>query len=116
MATARINLRIDKGATFTKYLTWKADNAPVDLTGCAARMHIRTKADAAGDPLAALTTENSGVILGGTAGTVELRMSAADTSALSFKKGVYDLEVVFTDGTVKRLMEGEVEVTPEVTR
>lgn len=111
------NLTIEQGTTFRKSWTWRAGSpsAAVDLTGCTARMQIRAKVDSAAI-LLELTTENNRIVLGGVAGTIDLIVSAADTAALAWKSGAYDLEIVFADGTVRRLLKGSVFIDPEVTR
>ena len=86
---------------------------PVDLTGAKARMQIRTAPG--GALLLELTTENQGLVFGG-AGTITRTVSAPETAAFSWTKGVYDLEVEYPDGTVHRYFEGSVTVSPEVTR
>ena len=117
MAAFKFKLAIDQGSTFTKLFTWKAGTpaAPVDLTGCTARMQLRSQitSDAI---LIELTTENGRITLGGTAGTIELTISATDTAALNFTSAVYDLEIVYADGTVRRLISGTATLSPEVTR
>lgn len=111
------NITIIQGATLDLLVTWRAGDPPaaVNLTGCTARMQIREKitSDTA---LVSLTTENGGIVLGGTAGTIRRFMSAEDTAELDWKTGVYDLEIEFADGTVRRLLAGSVVVSPEVTR
>ncbi|MDN6885279.1 hypothetical protein QMO14_16865 [Variovorax sp. CAN2819] len=117
MAAARIKLSIEQGATFTKTVTWKTGKPalPVDLTGCTARMQVREKIESAGI-LLSLSTDDGRISLGGAAGTINLRVEADDTAAITWKTGVYDLEVEFSDGTVRRLFSGSVSVSPEVTR
>ena len=113
----KLNLTIEQGATFTKRLTWKAGSpsAPVDLSGCTARMQVRAKiSDTA--VLLELTTENDGITLGDEAGTIDLSVTAEQSAAITWKGGVYDLEIEFADGVVKRLVEGSITVSPEVTR
>lgn len=56
----------------------------------------------ASDALLDRSTENGRIVLGGTAGTVQLLLSATETAAIDWTKGVYDLEVEFADGTVHR--------------
>lgn len=116
MAAAKYTLKIEQGATFEKTLNWKnPDGTPVDLTGCTARMHVRTKIGAP-DKLLDLTTANGGIVLGGTAGTVQIVLTAAQTEALTWTTAVYDLEVEFSNGFVRRLIQGGVSVSPGVTR
>jgi hypothetical protein len=113
----RVNLTIYQGSTFLKTLTWKTGEpaAPVDLTGCSARMQVRQPLDSS-VVLLELTTGNGRIALGGAAGTVELSMTAADTAALTWPYGVYDLEIVHPGGDVRRLLAGKVKVVLEVTR
>lgn len=117
MPAAKLKLSIDQGATFTKTVTWKTGKpaVPVDLTGCTARMQIREKIESTA-VLLELSTTDGRITLGGTAGTVNLRVEAVDTAAITWRSGVYDLEIEFTDGTVRRLFSGPVSVSPEVTR
>ncbi len=117
MAAEKLKLLIEQGATFRKTLTWKAGTppVPVNLTGCTARMQMRTEI-AAATPLVTLTTENGGIVLGGTAGTIELFIAAVDTAAFTWTTAVYDLEIILANGDVRRLLYGPVTVSPEVTR
>lgn len=85
---------------------------PVDLTGAKARMQIR--AGLGGALLLELTTENDGLAITGP-GTLIRTLSAAQTAALTWTDGVYDLEVQFPDGTVQRYLQGAVTVSREVT-
>ncbi len=113
---AKYKLTIEQGATFRQVLTWKdASGAAVNLTGCTGRMQVRSSIDSP-TVLLELTSANGGVSFGGAAGTVTLLVPAVQTAAITWLSGVYDLEVVFTDGTVKRLLYGAVAVSPEVTR
>lgn len=85
---------------------------PVDLTGANARMQIR--AGLGGALLLELNTENGGLAITGP-GTLTRTMSAAQTAALTWADGVYDLEVEYADGTVQRYLQGTVTVSREVT-
>lgn len=111
-------LTIYAGATFRQALTWSSGEPPepVDLTGWRARMHVRARQPDA-EPLLVLTTENARIVFtNAIEGRFALVLSAADTSAIPWKTGVYDLEMVAPDGTVRRLLQGGVTVSPEVTR
>lgn len=114
---ATVNLDIRQGATYRRGFIWSAGDplALVDLTGCTARMQIR-RSIANPATLAVLTTENGGVTLGGATGRIDLLLSAAATAALPACIAVYDLEVVHPDASVTTLIQGQVLITPEVTR
>lgn len=109
------NITAEQGATLTRTVTWK-DNAgvPINLTGYTARMQVRSDYDASTAVLT-LTTENGGITLGGSAGTIVITASATDTAALSASTYVYDLELVL-GSTVTRLIQGSFVVNAEVTR
>lgn len=110
------DLTIYVGATFSRRVVWKdGAGALVDLTGYTARMQIRSSVRNP-DVLVALTTENSGITLGGTAGTIDLLLTSTQTGAITARAGVYDLELIDSTGVVTRLLQGEVEISPEVTR
>lgn len=88
---------------------------PLDLTGFTARMHIRASVGSA-DVLLELSTENGGIAIDPATGTITLSISATDTAALTWRQGVYDLELTDGAGVVTRLARGRVAVCPEVTR
>lgn len=62
-----------------------------------------------------LSTTNGRITLDTTRKTITLTISAADTAAMAWKKGVYDLEMVSPTGVVTALLTGNVAVTKEVT-
>ena len=90
-----------------RYLT------PVDLTGFTARMSIKDKVG--GTELLRLDTTNSRIVLNSTASTITLVISATDTAAITFTKGVYDLELQSLGGIVTALLYGKVSIEQEVT-
>jgi hypothetical protein len=110
-----LDLIVYQGATFRKLITWTAEDTLVNLTGWSARMQLRSRHTST-TVLASLTTENSKIILGGAAGTVDLNLTAAETAALTRTKGVYDLEMIDPNGVVIRLLEGSFTLKKEVTR
>lgn len=106
----------EQGATFNPVLTWKdGAGVAVNLSGFSARMEVRSSVSAA-DAIIRLDTTNGRISLGGSAGTVSLLISAADSAALSAGAFVYDLELVSGAGVVTRLLQGRFVVSPEVTR
>lgn len=90
-------------------------NQPVDLAGYTARMHIREKLESTSIILQ-LTTENNRILIDNTAKTITLKISAADTAALTVPQAVYNLELVSASGTVTSLIAGNVQLLKEVTR
>ena len=114
---AKLKLTIYQGATFRKRLTWSAGTpaVPVDLTGCTARMQVRPEVESP-MVLLELTTANGGIALGGVAGTIELYVSDDASTLFTWTAGVWDLEIEFPGGDVRRLAQGSISVSPEVTR
>ena len=114
---AKLKLTIYQGATFRKRLTWRTPSkAPIDLTGCTARMQVREDYESP-LPLLEMTTENGGITIDPVEmGVLHLYISDADTAACLWGGGVYDVEVVHPGGDVTRLVQGSVSVSPEVTR
>ena len=108
---------IEQGATFGQTLTLKDSTGTViNLTGYAsAEMDLRENPESA-DTVLSLTTANSRIALGGTAGTVTLSISATDTDALTASDGVIDLEIVSGTGVVTRLIEGTYSIRRNISR
>lgn len=118
MQPAHIDLDVYKGSTFVKIIQWKTGTTPVavNLTGCTARMQIRKSVNDA-TILDTLTTENAKIVIHEPLnGKFKIVIPATTSTAYTFTSSVYDLEIVFTDGTVTRVIEGCLTASPEVTR
>jgi hypothetical protein len=115
MAATTYDILIEQGATFSQVITYKDNGVAVNLTGYTARMQVRATLESA-STLVELTTANSRIALGGTAGTITLTISATDTAALTAGRGVYDLELVSGSGIVTRLLQGVATISRNVTR
>ena len=118
MAAGKYTITIEQGATFTLDLTWEdSDGNAVDLTGYSARMQVRASKSATTTLLDIPTDTNTSITLGGTQGTIAIRIEDDVTEALDAPQtAFYDLELEAGDGTVTRLLEGGVTITEEVTR
>lgn len=115
MSAGIVNLLIEQGATFQHRFIWQDANGNVmNLIGYTARMQIRESVNT-DETLLELTTDNGRIILGGATGTIDLNIAATDTAAITWKRAVYDLELI-DDDTVTRLIQGQVNVSHEVTR
>jgi hypothetical protein len=108
------NFTIEQGATFNLLMTWRIDNVPVNLTGYTARLQARIDVDET-DTILSLTT-GAGITLGGAAGTISLDQTATQTALLPKGEYVYDLELQSSGGIVTRLLQGELNISAEVTR
>ena len=115
----KLNLIIEKGSTFTRVFTWQTKDqenniVPVDLSGYTAKAQFRETYDSP-EPFFDLSTENGGITLGSTLGTITLVISASASSQVTANTGVWDIELYSGDYAI-RLLEGRVTLTPEVTR
>lgn len=115
MIPGKYNMVCPQGSTFNQEMTYSINAVNVNLTGYTARMQVRDKHTST-SAVISLTTENSRITLGGSAGTITMSISAADTALLTPKTYVYDLELISGGGEVTRIIEGKFVVTPEVTR
>ena len=115
MVPGKYNIVCPQGSTLDQQLTYSIDEVDVDLTGYSARMQVREKHTSTTASVS-LTNTNGGIVLGGALGTINIVVSAAQSSELVAKEYVYDLELVSSSGTVTRLIEGKFIVTPEVTK
>lgn len=115
MAAGTLDFTIEQGATFNLLLTWKINTVLVNLTGYTARLQARVDVEDT-ETVLLLTTENGGITLGGALGTISLDRTATQTTLLPAGTYVYDLELLAGTGTVTRLVQGELNISPEVTR
>jgi hypothetical protein len=110
------NITVEVGATFRLNVTWKDGNGdPIDLTGYEARMQFRKKFSST-TTIMSFTSGAGTIVLGGADGTVAVKGIATLTETITDKFGVYDLELIAPNGDVDRILKGEVEFDPEVTR
>jgi hypothetical protein len=118
VSSSVINFNDVDSSLYTAYTSGGAlvSYTPVSLAGYTARMMIRETVESA-DALVSLTS-SAGIALDDTNHTITITISAADTAALDFTTGVYDLELVSggSPAVVTRLLSGNVVVDPEVTR
>lgn len=115
MPAGKLDLTIEQGATFRHVLYWTdAADQPVNITGYTARMHIREHVTST-TALLQLTTENGRITLVGAEGKITLFLTAVDSAAITWSRGVYDLELV-NGSEVTRLVQGKVFISKEVTR
>lgn len=112
MAAGTYNILVEQGSTFSQKVTVKEDGSPRDLTGYSARAQMRptrTSSTLTATFTCTISTPSNGEIL--------MELSPAVTSEIADGRYYYDLEIYTNgDGIVTRLLQGEVTVSPEVTR
>lgn len=108
---SKANLVIDQGASYSTTIDiLDEDGAPINLTNYTGAAQLRKHYTSTS--FVAFTVD-----IEGADGTVTLSMSANTTANLTPGRYVYDVELTSnTSGTVSRVLEGIVTVTPNVTR
>jgi len=106
------NLSIDQGSDFQSVIYVEtAEGTVANISGYTARGQIRKTYGS--------TTAYSftAVISNPSAGQITITLDAATTSSLKYGRYVYDVEVINqSSGEVTRVIEGQVDVSPRVTR
>lgn len=115
MVPGKYNIVCPQGSTLDQQLTYSINDIDVNLTGYSARMQVREKHTST-SPALNLTNSNGGIVLGGVDGTINIIVTASQSTELAAKEYVYDLELVSSSNVVTRLIEGKFIVTPEVTK
>jgi hypothetical protein len=113
------DIEIVQGKTWTakfRYLTKSCkgkSTVPVNLSGYGANMVIR---ECAKDSAALLTlTSGGGITLGGTAGTIEIEITATQASNLTAGDNVYEIEL-YQGYTYIAFATGKAKVYQEIAR
>ena len=87
-------------------------NTPSDLNGAEVRINIRDRVG--GSLLQTLSTTTGEIVADAANNVIAIVITAAVTAAITYTKGVYDLEVDIA-GDVAVLTVGDVVVVPEIT-
>lgn len=111
---AQADLCLPQGQTWDTSFTWKIDDVGVDLTNYVARMMLRISVDAASPTVSLSTT--AGTMSVNSAGAIVLNYPAVSTSSITAGNYLYDMELQSPNGNVRRLLQGIVVVSPEITR
>lgn len=111
------DITIEQAADYYLSLVYEDDSGvPIDLTGWSAQMMIRTTFEDP-DPLVSLSSSlGGGITLGGIAGTIDIYIDEATTVELAGGMAVYDLRLKDSLNKYDRLIQGQVYISPAVTR
>ena len=105
------NLVMDQGSTFSANINvTDASGNALNLTGFSVASQMR-KSYASTTSTAFTATINNAA-----GGGITIALPAATTNNLKAGMYVYDVEITASDSTVTRVIEGQIEVTPGVTR
>ncbi len=122
MAAGVYNTALDQGATFQRTFEINdADGEPIDLTGFTFEGQIRKKPLDSGTPIATFTCAQ-----GAEVNELDISLTDTETSAIpvtadaknpaATTKYYYDVEMTDLGGVVTRLVQGTIDVSPEVTK
>ena len=118
MSMGIYRLLIYQGTEFERVFSFLDDTGAVMvLTDYTAKLTVRATRDAATTLLALTSSPAAGLTVNGVAGTVTMLLTAAQTTALTWTKGVWDL--VLTPGAgdpEEPYVGGDVEVVKAVSR
>lgn len=114
IATASASQFTVTNAATGNYVSGGLATAPLDITGYTAKMQMRSYPDSATAVLT-LTTENGGIVITGATGNIQLHATATQTAAIN--QGPYDYDIeIYQGASVTRVVQGQMEVSAQVTR
>tara|TARA_S200002703_G_scaffold158507_1_gene169068 strand:- start:175 stop:510 length:336 start_codon:yes stop_codon:yes gene_type:complete len=111
MSAGSYNFTLEQGATLDRTVTVQESGSAMDLTGYTPRMQVRETHDSTSILLTVTCS-----VANASGGIIRLQASATTTASIEEGIYVYDLEIESSTGVVTRLLQGNVTVTPEVTR
>jgi len=104
------NLTVDQGSDFSVEIGVESDTGAIDISNYTYRGQIR-KTYSSSTAVDFYTSTNNPA-----AGKLNISLSSVQTTAMKAGRYVYDVEMVDSIGNVTRVIEGQLEVTPRVTR
>lgn len=106
------NLYIDQGSDYATIVTvTSATGAPLDLTGYTVKSQMRKSYSSSTAYSFTATVQNS------TLGQIRLALTSAQSETIPHGRWLYDVEITQTStGLKKRVVEGIVLVTPQITQ
>ena len=111
MSAGTYNFTIEQGTTFSRVLTLQENSSAMNLTGYSVASQMRSTHDSS-----SIVATFSGSVTNASSGQLTLSLTNSQTSAIEEAIYVYDVEITSGAGAVTRILEGNVTVTPEVTR
>lgn len=104
------NLTVDQGSDFNSTIdVTGADGTALDLSTYTLRGQIRKSYQSS-------TAVDFVTNVGGNTGELDMSLTASTTAGMKAGRYVYDVEIESSAGVVTRVLEGQLEITPRVTR
>lgn len=105
------NLFIDQGSDYSNIITVRAANGqPLNLTGFTAKSQLRKSFGSS------VAYEFNATIFSAPTGKLRLQISAANSEQIPPGRYLYDVEITSQSGTITRVVEGIVTMTPQITK
>jgi hypothetical protein len=105
------NIFIDQGSDYSNIITVSASNGqPLNLTGYVVKSQIRKSYTST------IAYNFAASIFAPATGKVRLQLSAAASEEIPPGRYLYDVEITSESGAKKRVVEGIVTVTPQITQ
>tara|TARA_R110000796_G_scaffold31104_4_gene82731 strand:- start:1296 stop:1637 length:342 start_codon:yes stop_codon:yes gene_type:complete len=105
------NLLVDQGSTFRANVdVTDSDGNELNLTNYTVAAQLRKNYSST------TAVEFTATISNATSGVLEIFLSDTQTDLLKAGRYVYDVEITSPGGEVTRVLEGQIEVSPGVTR
>ena len=112
---SEVNFTLDQGSTFSLSCVYKdSEGNPINLSGYTARSQARETVDAS-TTLWNLVSPTD-ITLGGSSGEITLTIPANTTANYPAGKTYFYVLELITGSTVIRLIQGQIYISPEVTR
>lgn len=105
------NLFVDQGSDYSSIITvTSASGAPLNLLGFTAKSQMRKSYGAS------LAYNFTAEIYDESTGRIRLSLTAAQSELIPAGRYLYDVEITSDTGIKKRVVEGIVTVTPQITQ
>lgn len=114
--TAKYDFKLNQGTDLRVPFSLSDESGEVvNLLGFTAQMQLRVSC-ATGKLVDEFTVENGGIILTADEGKIEVVFKHENTSSYPATCLVYDIELISSSNEITRIVEGKINVSPEVTR
>lgn len=110
MKAAKLDLLVQRGSTYRKlFQLQQKDGTPVELLGCSIRAKLRKSYESS------IELNFQAAIYDAVNGKCSIELTAAETEQIGFTTGVYDVEIIFTNGDIHQVLFGNVLIKKEAT-
>ena len=105
------NLYVDQGSDYTTIITvTSAGNVPLNLTGYTVKSQMRKSYSSS------IFHNFTSTIYDAPSGRIKIALTAAQSELIVAGRWLYDVEITNGVGVKKRVVEGVVTVTPQITQ